>query len=324
MITLARLRHALTLAEQRSFHRAAETLQISQPALTKSIQVLETTLGVQLFDRQPGGVVLTEFGELVVEHTRKMVATEREMLRGISMRAHLETGSVEVALGPYPSMMVGYAAIGRLLTKHPKVNISIRVANWREVTRMVAGREVDLGVAELSDAVLNESLQTELVGQAAARFFCRPDHPILARGTATLSDLLQFPWATTRFPPRIAAAFPRPTGPAGRIDLLTGEFVPAIELDVPMQLSHLVSTNDVIAIGTLTMVEKDLEAAAFAVIPTPDLKIRASYGFIWRRNEPLPLAVQAFMEAFRDEERDTTERECRLERKYAPERQRSP
>jgi DNA-binding transcriptional LysR family regulator len=322
MITLTRLRQVVTLAEHRSFHRAAATLRISQPALTKSIQVLEATLGVRLFDRQPGGVVLTEFGELVVEHTREMVASESELLRRVSLLAKLESGSIKVAFGPYPSVMAGYVTVGKLLAKHPKLKVTLHVANWREVTRLVAEKKVDVGVAELTDAVLDDTLETELVGQHLGRYFCRPGHPILAKRRVGLADLLQFPWASTRVPPRVAAAFPRPPGAAGHIDPFNGDFVPAIELDVPMQLASLIASSDVITTGSFTFVEKELEAGKLTAIPTPDLKFRASYGFILRKGRSLSPATLAFMHEFRDEDRVCGEREQHFERLYATGEQR--
>ena len=317
MITLTRLRHVVTLAEHRSFHRAADTLQISQPALTKSIQVLEATLGVKLFDRQPGGVVLTEFGELVVLHTLEMVASEAELRRRIGLLANLEVGAVKIAFGPYPSVIAGYAAVGKLLAAHPKLTVSLHVANWRDATKLVADKQVDVAVAELTDAVLDDTLATDLVSQHLGHYFCRPGHPILKQRRIGLAELLQFPWATTRVPPRVAAAFPRPPGVAGHIDPFNGDFVPAVELDVPMQLPQLIARSDIITTGTLTMVETELAAGTLAVIPTPDLKYRASYGFISLKNRLLSPAAQAFMQAFRDEEKLVAKREQGLERRYA-------
>jgi DNA-binding transcriptional LysR family regulator len=323
VITSARLRHVVALAEHRTFLRAAEMLRITQPALTKSIQVLEATLGVKVFDRQPGGVVLTEFGELIVEHTRDVLASEGELLRRIGQLAGLESGRINVAFGPYPSVMAGYSTVARLSAKYPKLNIALHVANWREVTRWVAEKKVDVGVAELSDAVLDDALQTELVGNHLGRYFCRPRHPILKLRRVTLADLLQFPWATNRIPPRIAAALPRPPGAAGYIDDLSGEFVPAIELDVPMQIATLLANTNVIALGSFSMAEKELDAGTVAVIPTPDLKFRASYGFIYLKNRALSPATKAFMEEYRDEERVVAEREERCQQRYLPAKQRS-
>jgi DNA-binding transcriptional LysR family regulator len=320
LITLARLRQVVTLAERGAFSKAAATLGISQPALTRSIQTLEAALGVRLFDRHTRGVVLTDFGRLVVSHTRALVAREEELLRDIHLLAGLEVGHLDVALGPYPSVISGYAAAGRVMAAHPRLQIALHVANWREVTKAVVEKRAELGIAELSDAVLNEQLDTEVLAKHRARLFCRHGHPLLQSAHVTLEALLEFPWANTRLPPRVAAALPREPVRAGRFDELTGDFVPALETDVPMQFGQLVEGNDVIAFGVFSMVESELEAGRLAYLPTPTLELRASYGFIFHRNRSLSPAAQAFMHAMREQERICVEREARLEQRFGQRR----
>jgi DNA-binding transcriptional LysR family regulator len=320
VITLARLRQVVTLAEHGAFGKAAVTLGISQPALTKSIQTLEAALGVRLFDRHTRAVVLTDFGRLVVAHTKDLVAREGELLRDIQLLAGLEVGHLDVALGPYSSVISGYAAAGRVMAAHSKLQIALHVANWREVTHAVVEKRAELGIAELSDAVLNDQLDTEVVGQHRARIFCRPGHPLLQSEHVTLATLLEFPWANTRIPPRVAAAFPRTPVRAGRIDDFTGDFVPAVETDVPMQLGRLVEGNDVLAFATFSMVESELESGQLAYLPTPKLEIRGGYGFIFLRNRSLSPAARAFVQAVRDEERKCEEREARLDQRFGQRR----
>jgi DNA-binding transcriptional LysR family regulator len=246
-----------------------------------------------------------------------VIASEDELLRRIGLMAGLEIGSIKVALGPYPSVMSGYSAGGRLLANHPKLSVSLHITNWREIIRLVSERKVDLGVGELTDAVTNDAFQTELVGQHVARFFCRPGHPILGSPAVTLADLLAFPWATTRIPPRALATFPGQLGPAGYIDPFNGDFVPAMEVDVPMQFASLLSRSDVIAMGTFQIVSNELNAGILAVIPTPQLNIRARYGFIYLRDREISPAMRAFMHEVRDEEARCEEREQELARQYA-------
>ena len=102
----------------------------------------------------------------------------------------------------YPSMISGFPAAARLQREHPQ--LSLRVPGWREVSAAVAAREVDFGVAELSE-IDDPELQTAAPGAHRDHFDCRSGHPILRHGTATPHDLLQFPGAMTRLPPRVAA-----------------------------------------------------------------------------------------------------------------------
>jgi DNA-binding transcriptional LysR family regulator len=287
MISQRRLRHLLLLVEYGHFGRAAAALNISQPALTKSIQALEAELGVVLLDRQRGAVVLTAFGELVAQRCRTLLNAEEDLLREISLLAGLEMGSLRVALGPYPSMISGYPAMARLLARCPKVTVAVHVAGCQAVAHQVTAREVDLGLAELSGVQEDDQVATELVGQHRGRIFCRPGHPVLAAGRVALPALLEFPWMALRIP----AGLPRAVGCAGKIDALSGDFIPAITIDVPMQIADLLAGSDTLALASLALMERDLDAGNVAVVPTGKVAFQAGYGFIYLKDRSLTPAT---------------------------------
>jgi DNA-binding transcriptional LysR family regulator len=316
MITQRRLRHLLSLVEYAHFGRAAAAMNISQPALTKSIQALEAELGVMLLDRKRGAVVLTAFGELVVRRSRALLNAEEDLLREISLLAGLEMGSLRVALGPYPSVVSGYPAMARLLARRPNITVAVHVAGWREVAHQVTAREVDLGLAELSGVEEDDQFATELVGQHRGRIFCRPGHPILAAGRVALPALLEFPWMASRIPARIAADLPRMIGRAGKIDALSGDFIPAITIDVPMQIADLLAGSDTLAFASLALMEHDLVAGNVTVVPTSKVAFQANYGFIRLKDRSLTPAALAYMDEVRAVEAGIAGREAALAERY--------
>jgi DNA-binding transcriptional LysR family regulator len=81
VMTQHRLRHLLSLVEHAHFGRAAAALHFSHPALSKSIQAQEAELSDALLDRRRGGVVLTAFGELVIQRSRGLLDAEENLLR---------------------------------------------------------------------------------------------------------------------------------------------------------------------------------------------------------------------------------------------------
>jgi DNA-binding transcriptional LysR family regulator len=307
----ARLRQILTLAEQGSFGRAAAALRLTQPALSKTINSVEKQLGVSLFDRHPRGVTLTAFGERVVNYAKGALHAQDDLLNDLALMGGGDVGRVDVALAAYPSVISGYPAAAYLRRQHPKVGIGLHVRGWRAATKAVANRDVDLAIAELALAVDDEALATEALVHHQARFFCRPEHPILQRKNIAIADLLEFPWATGRLPPRIATALPKSLGSAGYIDGATGEFVPAVELDVPIHLGELARGTDTLVIAGFGLVEEELRTGTLDVVPALT-DIRAHYGFIWLRHRSLPPVTLAYMQAVRDEERRFAMREARL------------
>jgi DNA-binding transcriptional LysR family regulator len=311
-------RQLVAVAQAGNFRHAATALKITQPALSKAVAAIEKELGVRLFDRQPRGITLTEFGRRVVLHGRALIAAEDDLFHDLGLIAGLETGSVSVALGPYASIISGYPAAGRLLRSHPRLSVDLRVLHYRDGVRAVLDREVDLGFTELVEASEKDALATELVGQHLARFFCRPDHPILARREIGWPDLLAFPWATTRLPARVGALLGNRTVRAGKIDEATGDFVPAIQLEVPMQIASFALGTDALVIAGYGLVEPELRAGAIVAVPMGDLGFRAAYGFIWLRHRSRSPATLAYIDAVLEEERAFAKREADLSVRYRP------
>lgn len=312
MITPRRLQHLTTLIEHGHFGRAANVLNISQPALTKSIQALETELGVALVDRKGGSITLTIFGELVMRQSKGLFTAEDDLRREIKLLVDHDIGSLKVALGPYPSITSGYSSVSRLLAKHPKIHATVHVAGWRDVAQQVLSRTVDLGIAEISELRDCEQFTTELLGQHQARVFCRPGHPILKLNEVSLAELTEYPWVCSRIPSRFAAALPKKLGAAGVIDPNNGDFVPAIEIDVPMQLAGFLTDTNVLVFTLLTSVERELLAGEAVIVPVTGPELKSAYGFIYLKNRSIAPATQAYMEEVRAVEAEITAREATL------------
>ncbi|NBB34990.1 LysR family transcriptional regulator [Pseudomonas kielensis] len=310
-MTPRRLRQFLALIEHAHFGRAAKTLGISQPALSKSIQLLESELGVTLFDRRPEGVVLTAFGRLLHEKSHRMLMVEEDLRRDIALLAGGDIGALKVALGPYPSVTSGYASIARLHARHPQIRITAHVAGWREVAHQVASGTVDLGIAEISTLQGQEEFTCELLGEHEGRLFCRPGHPLLSqKRSPTLAQTLDYPWVASRIPLRLAThLLPATLGCAGAYDALTGDFVPAIEIDVPMQIVQFVESSNALALGNLSTFEPQIRAGEIVPLPTHDLALRTHYGFIYLKERSLPPAVEAYMREVRAVEEEICQRE---------------
>jgi DNA-binding transcriptional LysR family regulator len=314
IVTETRLRHLLSVAHHSHFGRAAESLNISQPALTKSIQGLEAALGIKLLDRERGGVVLTVFGELVLRHGQELLHNQTEMLRELRLLADLDIGHVHVMLGPYPSVVSGYKAIGRLMARHPHLGISVQVEGWRGVIAAVEEKVADLGIAELSDWECDTRFATEILGEHEARLFCRAGHPVLSKRPLSLADLAAYPWVSTRLPPRVAELFPREPCAAGRVDPLTGDFMPTVEFNVPMQLGDIVLGTDLLVLASFALMQAELRAGAVVPVPGPSFKSR--YGFIYLKSRSLSPATEAYMREVRAVEAEFVQRESRLARTY--------
>ena len=126
MIQLHKLKHAVALAQHRNFRQAAEGLNLTQPALSRSIQSLESALGVRLFDRGHGRVESTALGTLVVELSKGILSAVADLEREVELAKGLRAGTLEVSLAPYPSSLSGQRAVARLQGKCVDISIYSR------------------------------------------------------------------------------------------------------------------------------------------------------------------------------------------------------
>ena len=169
----------LEIARRGNLSRAAETLHVSQPALTARLQGLETELGSTLFVRGRRGMQLTDAGRAFLPYAqRAMVALDD----GASLVAELGRGGAgELVLGAAPAVST-YVLPGllvRFTQRHPRVRLVVRTGHSEEILEMALRREIDLGlVRELRHPEIESRplYEDELVLVAQA------DHPFAERG----------------------------------------------------------------------------------------------------------------------------------------------
>jgi DNA-binding transcriptional LysR family regulator len=191
------LQHAVALAEEGSFVRAAERVALTQSAMSRSILALEQELGVALFDRTPAGVRPTAAGQMLIERARRILADTQALQHDI---AHARTEiRGAIAFGSVPSLAV--TCVPRLLVygvdQLPRLRIKTRIETLRPLCQMLRNEEIEFIVA-VEDAIRPDpDLELRQIGTIrGGRVFCRPGHPLAQRQKISNADLLLFPFAS--------------------------------------------------------------------------------------------------------------------------------
>ncbi len=316
MPDLRLLGHAVALAEHAHFGKAAESVGLSQPAFSRSIQALERHFGCRLFERDRGRAVPTPYGRIAVERARQLLHGASELQREIGLLRGADTGELRVSVASYPAELSVPAALQRLLAAHPALTVRVRVRDWQDLVTDVRGETVDLGIGEISELDGEAHLETELVGSHRVSFICRPGHPLRRKRRVTLGDMVAYPFAGTVWPPRAARMLPPPPFAAGAIDAETGRFVPAINVDRPLNVKDLVRETNSLAYLPRTLCEAELFSGTLAVVPVSVSWARLNYGFIWRRGRMRSPAAVAFSAAVRAAEAGVVAREADLAHRF--------
>ena len=148
-IKLKDLRYLVAVADARHFGRAAEKCFVSQPTLSAQLKKLEDYLGVQLIERQPKNVTLTEAGEQIVARARRMLEASEEVVA--LARAHRDplAGRLRLALlptiGPYLLPRVSQPIRKSL----PRLELRLYEYQTEQMLQKIEAGEIDLGILAL-------------------------------------------------------------------------------------------------------------------------------------------------------------------------------
>ncbi len=296
MIELRFIRHALALAQHGNFARAAESLCITQPSLSRSIATLERALEVPLFDRRPRCVTPTPFGRVLLELGANLLSREAELRREIRLLAGLEKGSLTVGAGPYASEISVATAIARVVNAHPRLKIQFTTADPAEIVRDVLAERIDVGVAATSGASDDQRLVVETLPSHPIVLACRPGHPLATERQPSLARVHAFPLVTTLLRGAAAATASR-LGAGAATTGDGGDFVPPISVN-SLTLARLIARDsDALFPATASMIADDLATGLLARIDFAAPAMRTHYGVIYLAGRTLAPAARAFIEA---------------------------
>lgn len=292
MTDLRQLRHFVALAEHGHFARAAEAVNLSQPALSRSIQALENQLDCRLLDRNPRGISLTAHGRLVLEHARRLLAGSRALDNAVSQLGNLEAGELRLGAGPFPAARLLPQTLAAFSRAHPRVSVALAIENWQLLHRRLLDDELELFVADCRELQDDPRLDIQPLQVHDSLLFCRPGHPLLARGRLVIDDLRDYPLAGPRLPRDAQQRLARSLGREQPLD---------VQCDDVLMLKELVRGSDVLCLAVADVVAADVAAGRLATLPWPrqagDAALRGSaYGLVRHASRSLSPAAQAFVE----------------------------
>ncbi|HEY6481991.1 MAG TPA: LysR substrate-binding domain-containing protein [Steroidobacteraceae bacterium] len=186
-IKLKDLRYLVALAETRHFGRAAERCFVSQPTLSAQLRKLEDDLGVQLIERQPKNVKLTQAGEEVVARARRILEATEEVVT--LARAHRDplAGRLRVALlptiGPYLLPRLSQPVRKAL----PRLELGLYEYQTAQMLQKLEAGDIDLGILALP--VRLEGLTARELYRESFKLAVPEHHHLAKREHVRIEDL---------------------------------------------------------------------------------------------------------------------------------------
>ncbi len=136
------------VAEELNLSRASEKLGISQPAISKQLQMLERSLGAPLLNRHAQGVSLTEAGTLLAGYARRMAVLVDDAQRAVDELQGLKRGKLVIGASTTIGIYYLPEKLAYFRKQYPAVEIDLRVANTHEIQQQLTEHRVDVGLTE--------------------------------------------------------------------------------------------------------------------------------------------------------------------------------
>jgi LysR family transcriptional regulator, transcription activator of glutamate synthase operon len=143
---LRRLTYFLAVAERLNFSRAAEALHIAQPAISQQIRALEEALGVRLFDRIGKRVTLTDAGQALLPHARRILAAVEAAQNEVRELTTLAHGTVSLGAPTTVSTHLLPDQLTRFKHAYAGLEVTLREAGTETLLRLVVEGKLDLAI----------------------------------------------------------------------------------------------------------------------------------------------------------------------------------
>ena len=278
------------VARQSSFTKAAETLFMTQPAVTFQIKQLEEHFNTRLFDRGHGRISLTPAGEVVLDYAERILSLSAELDTRISEL----TGEIQGLLLIGASMTIAEFMLPRVLGEFkvafPGVKARLTVANSETIEHGVAAHSLDIGLIEAPSHL--PSLSTEECCEDELQVVCSPAHPLAKLKTISPKQLLQHayisrePGSGTR---EVTDSYFRHAGIAPE------EVNTVMELGSPDAIKGVVETGLGFAIMSKVIVAKEKQLGVLVTLPLVP-KLTRTLSLVYPKEKFRSRLVSSFVE----------------------------
>ncbi|EOY66502.1 LysR substrate-binding domain-containing protein [Klebsiella pneumoniae] len=291
-----RLRHLHTfvaVAQQGTLGRAAETLNLSQPALSKTLNELEQLTGTRLFERGRFGAQLTLVGEQFLTHAVKVLDALNSAGQALNRKEGLNNDIVRIGALPTAALGILPTVIGQFHKQQKDITLQVATMNNTMLLAGLKSGEIDIGIGRMSDPELMSGLHYELLFLESLKLVVRPGHPLLQE-TVTLSRVMEWPVVVSpkgTVPRQNAEALLQSQGckmPAGCIETLSASLSRQLTVDF-----------DYVWFVPSGAVKDDLRRGVLTALPIATQGAGEPIGILTRVDATLTPGTQTLLSAIR-------------------------
>jgi DNA-binding transcriptional LysR family regulator len=276
----------VTVAREKSFSRAAEVLDRTQPAISQAVRRLEQEIGEKLFDRSSKDGTLTYAGEVLLDYARQMLNLRYSAETAIRDMRDLQRGKLTISANEHTVFCL-LPVIHEFRKRHSFIKIEVQRGVASRIPTEVTAREVELGV--ISFKPTDPSIKSVAILTDELVLVVSPKHPFADRQSVSISDLGNETFiahnAQSPYRKKVIEAFEK-----HRTRLNISVELPSLEA-----IKRLVEMGAGIALVPKLTAKTEIVAGRLKALSVHDLKLERKLNIVYRKNSVLSHAAQQFL-----------------------------
>ena len=281
----------VTVARERSFSRAAEVLNRTQPAVSQAVRRLELEVGEKLFDRSSKDGTLTFAGEVLLDYARQMLNLRYSAQTALVEMRNLHHGKVTISANEHTVFYL-LPVIEEFRKLHPKIKIEVHRGVASRIPKQITAREVELGV--ISFTPNDDSLRSVAVMNDELVLVVSPNHEFAERGNVSIKELVDVTFvahnALSPYRQKVIETFEKHKT---RLNI-------SVELPSLEAIKKLVQRGVGVALVPKLTAQAEIAAGQLCALTVREMKLERKLNIIYRRNSELSHAAKEFLKVARD------------------------
>lgn len=274
------------VAREKSFSRAAEVLERTQPAVSQAIRRLESEVGETLFDRSSKDGTLTYAGEILLDYARQMLNLRQTANAAIREMRNLHTGKVTISANEHTVFYL-LPLIAEFRKRHPMIKIEVQRGVASRIPKQITAREVELGV--ISFKPNDDSLKSISVMNDQLLLIVAPGHRLAGKKSVSVKDLAGETFiahnAPSPYRKKVIETFEK----------FNTELNISVELPSLEAIKRLVVTGIGIALVPRLSATDEVATGKLHGLSVTEMKLERKLNIIYRKNSVLSHAAQEFL-----------------------------
>jgi DNA-binding transcriptional LysR family regulator len=281
----------VAVAQEKSFSRAAEILNRTQPAVSQAIRRLEIEIGEKLFDRSSKDGTLTAAGEVLLEYAKQMMNLRQIAHSAIKELRNLQKGKVTLSANEHTVFYL-LPVICEFRRRFPLIKVEVRRGVASRIPTEVMARETELGIVSFKPN--DDSVKSVAVITDELTLVVSPKHHLANKKSVSIKDLGSESFiahnAASPYRQKVIETFEKYRTPLNI----------AIELPSLEAIKHMVELNAGIAFVPKLTAENELKTGQLKGLAVNEMRLERKLHIIYRRNSVLSQAAQGFLEVARE------------------------